>query len=54
MIPKEDREVIRGHQRQTAGPGAVTAEDILALTVSASIGWGGLGACPPSELEAVH
>ena len=53
MIPEEDREVIRGHQRQTVGPGAVAAEDVLALTVAASIGGGGLGACPPSELEAV-
>ena len=54
-LPEEDGEVMaRGHQRQTAGPSAVTAEDVLALTVAASIARGGLGACPPSELETVH
>ena len=55
MIPKEDGEVMtRGHQRQTADPGAVAAKDVLALTVATSIGGCGLGAGPPSELETVN
>ena len=55
VIAVEDREVMtRGHQRQTAGAGAVAAENVLALTVSTSIGRGGGCTRPPSELEAVH
>ena len=55
VVSEEDGEVMaRGHQRKTARPGAVAAEDILALTVATSIARGGLGAGPPSELETVH
>ena len=55
VIAVEDGEVMtRGHQRQTARPGAVAAENVLALTVATSIGRSGGCTCPPSELEAVH
>ena len=55
MVAVEDGEVMtRGHQRKAAGAGAVAAEDVLALTVAASIGRGGGCTRPPSELEAVH
>ena len=55
VIAVEDGQVMaRGDQGEAARPGAVAAENVLALTVSTSISGGGGRAGPPSELEAVH